>query len=327
MAQAPTSTALWYTGPSTAELRPEPLGPGSDGDVTVRMLWSGISRGTERLVFSGRIPSPEYAAMRAPFQSGNFPFPVKYGYCGVGNVVSGPPALLGRDVFVLHPHQTLFTVPADWAHPLPNGLPPRRAVLTANMETALNALWDSGIGAGDRIAVVGAGAVGLLVASLAARLPGASVTVIDLDTSRQPIVEALGCIFARPDTAPDDCDLAFHTSASAAGLRTALATLAIEGTVIEMSWFGSDEPAVPLGGAFHSRRLRLVSSQVGRLPPARAPRWTHARRLATGLRLLAEDPRLDALITGEVPFAALPDRLPDLLAPGAPGIVTAVRYD
>jgi threonine dehydrogenase-like Zn-dependent dehydrogenase len=265
--------------------------------------------------------------MRAPFQTGNFPFPVKYGYCGVGNVVNGPDTLLGRDVFVLHPHQTLFHVPAAAVNPLPDDLPLRRAVLTANMETAVNALWDSGASAGDRIAVVGAGAVGLLVASLAARLPGARVTVVDTNPARAALATALGCTFALPDAAPTDCDLAFHTSATAAGLRTALATLAVEGTVIEMSWFGTDDPSVPLGGAFHARRLRIVSSQVGRLPTARTPRWDHARRLALALRLLADDARLDALITAEVAFADLPARLPALLAPGADGIVTAVRYD
>lgn len=327
MSESNAAEALWFTAPGTAALRPEAERPAArDGEVLVRMLWSGISRGTERLVFEGRVPEHEYATMRAPFQSGAFPFPVKYGYCSVGVVVNGPPALTGRAVFCLHPHQTLFAVPEAAVQPLPEGLPLRRAVLAANTETALNGVWDSGAGPGDRIAVVGAGAVGLLVAAIAARLPGAEVTVVDVDAGRAALAQALGCRFAAPGDAPQDADIAFHCSATAAGLATALGTLGPEGTLVEMSWHGEGTTPVPLGGAFHSRRLRIVSSQVGSLPPARRPRWDYGRRLRTALRLLADDARLDALITGEVAFADLPAALPALLAPGAPGIATAVRY-
>ena len=328
MSESNAAEALWFTAPHTAVLQTEPVDPVvQEGSVLVRMRWSGISRGTERLVFEGRVPADEYATMRAPFQSGAFPFPVKYGYCAVGEIVKGPPAQTGRTVFCLHPHQTLFSVPAAAVHVLPEGLPARRAILTANTETALNGLWDSGVGPGDRIAVVGAGAVGLLVAALAARIPGTEVTVLDLDTGRAELAGALGCAFARPEAASVEADIAFHTSASAAGLATALGTLGPEGTLVEMSWHGEGLTPVPLGGAFHSRRLRLVSSQVGHIPPQRRPRWDYARRLRTALRLLAEDDRFDALITGEVAFRDLPAALPSLLAPGAPGIATAVRYD
>ena len=323
MVQTVDSRALWLDAPATAALRAAPVGAGA---VTVRMRWSGISRGTERLVFAGKVPPELYATMRAPFQSGDFPFPVKYGYNAVGEVVIGPADLLGRTVFVLHPHQTVFAVPAEAVRPLPADLPPRRAILAANMETALNALWDSGAGPGERIAVIGAGAVGLLVASLAARLPGAAVTVVDTNPDRAALAAALGCAFALPDEAPRDADMAFHASATAPGLRTALGTLGPEGTVIEMSWYGTEDVAVSLGGAFHVQRLRIVASQVGRLPPHRAPRWDHARRMQTALRLLADDPRLDVLITEEVAFDDLPARLGEILAPGAPGIATAVRY-
>jgi threonine dehydrogenase-like Zn-dependent dehydrogenase len=319
--------ALWFTAPRKAERRAESIAPGAEGTVTVRMRWSGISRGTERLVFEGRVPETDYATMRAPFQGGAFPFPVKYGYCAVGEVEQGPDNLRGRAVFALHPHQTRFVVPAAAVQPLPDGLPLRRAILTANMETALNAVWDSGAAPGDRIAVVGAGAVGLLTAALAARIPATRVTLIDVDEGRAPLATALGCAFALPSAAPADCDLAFHTSATAPGLATALGTLAMEGTCIEMSWHGAGLTPAPLGGAFHSRRLKLVSSQVGNLPPLRRPRWDYARRLGVALDLLATDPRLDALITGEVAFADLPERVGDILAPGAQGIATAVRYE
>ncbi|KAA2242378.1 zinc-dependent alcohol dehydrogenase [Salinarimonas soli] len=288
-------------------------------------MWTGVSRGTERLVFNGLVSGPERERMRAPLQEGEFPFPVKYGYCAVGIVEAGPPELLRRTVFCLHPHQERFNAPVTMLAPVPKGVPARRAVLAANMETALNALWDAGAGPGDRIAIVGAGVVGLLVAALAAGMPGAEVTVVDVDPAREAVARALGCDFRPPAEAPGGADLVVHASASAAGLALALACAGTEATVLEMSWYGSEAVATPLGLAFHSERLRLVSSQVGRVSPSRRIRWSHGRRLAKALALLA-DPRLDALITEEVPFADLAGALPRLLAPGAPGLCTAVRY-
>lgn len=324
MNEAIAARALWHVGPRQSEIRDCAVRPGP-GLVGVRTLWSGISRGTERLVFEGRVPDSERRRMRAPMQEGEFPFPVKYGYAAVGVVEHGPRSLVGRSVFALHPHQSYFVAPETFVTPLPDDLPPRRAILAANMETALNALWDSGATAGDRIAVVGAGALGLLTAALASRLPGVDVTLIDLNSESQAVAETLRVKFTTDPAAVAECDVAFHASASAGGLRTALDSLGDEGTLVEMSWHGSGETPVPLGGAFHARRLRIVSSQVGALPPARRPRWDHGRRMALAVRLLG-DAALDALITQETPFEALPERLPVLLAAGAPGVTTAVRY-
>ncbi|MGF1657926.1 MAG: zinc-binding alcohol dehydrogenase [Rubrimonas sp.] len=324
MNEAVAARALWHVGPRQSELRSCAARPGP-GLVGVRTLWSGISRGTERLVFEGRVPESERLRMRAPMQEGEFPFPVKYGYAAVGVVEHGPRSLVGRSVFALHPHQSFFVAPEANVTPLPDDLPPRRAILAANMETALNAVWDSGASAGDRIAVVGAGALGLLTAALLSRIPGADVTLIDLHSGPQAVAEAVGVKFTADANAVAECDLAFHTSATAAGLCTALDSLGEEGTLVEMSWHGAGETPVPLGGAFHARRLRILSSQVGALPPARRPRWTHARRMALAVRLL-RDPALDALITQEVAFEDLPARLPGILAPGARGVTTAVRY-
>jgi threonine dehydrogenase-like Zn-dependent dehydrogenase len=320
--------ALWYVAPGRAEWRPAGLRKPGPGEARVRMLWSGLSRGTERLVFSGRVPASEYLRMRAPMQEGDFPFPVKFGYCAVGIVeLADDPDFAGRRVFCLHPHQTAFVTRLDRLTLLPDGLPPRRAVLAANMETALNALWDSGAGPGDRIVVVGAGVVGLLVAFLAAGLPGAEVTVTDVDASRAGIARSLGADFAPPDALPAEsgADVVFHASASAAGLAAALAAGGLEARIVELSWYGEGGVPAPLGGAFHSRRLQLVSSQVGQVSPLHRPRWSHGRRLAKAVGLL-NDPRLDALMTDEVDFADLPGRLPALLAPGAPGLGTAIRY-
>lgn len=317
--------ALWYVARGRADLRAAALPARRDGMARVQTLWTALSRGTERLVFNGLVSGPERERMRAPLQEGEFPFPVKYGYCAVGRVEEGPPDLLGRAVFCLHPHQDRFDADPAWLAPVPDAVPARRAVLAANMETALNALWDSGAGPGDRIVVVGAGVVGLLVAVLCAGLPGAEVTLVDSDLSRDAIARHLGCRFAKPLDAPGGADVVFHASAHPAGLACALACAGREASVVEMSWYGDRMVEAPLGLAFHAERLRLVSSQVGQVSPGRRPRWSHARRLAKALDLLA-DPRLDALITEEVAFADLPAALPRLLAPGAPGLGTVVRY-
>jgi threonine dehydrogenase-like Zn-dependent dehydrogenase len=302
--RANASRALWIAGPGRAELRP---GSVPQGEVVVETAFSGISRGTEALVFAGRVPEPEWARMRCPLQEGSFPFPVKYGYAAVGRAVAGPAGLRGRDVFVLHPHQDRFAVPAAMCVPLPDGVAAERAVLAANMETALNVVWDVGAGPGDRVAVIGAGVVGALAGWLCAQAAGAEVTLVDVNPARAALAERLGCGFAKPGAAPEDCDVVIHASASAAGLATALATAGDEATVVEASWYGDRSPEVPLGGAFHSRRLRLRSSQVGRLPPDRAPRWTHRRRLEAALRLMRA-PALEALISGETAFDDLADR-------------------
>ncbi|MEY4985022.1 MAG: hypothetical protein RIR62_3288 [Pseudomonadota bacterium] len=297
-----TAQALWCVAAGRAEHRPATEGEGT----RFRALFSGISRGTERLVAAGRVPPSEWDRMRAPHQEGHFPFPVKYGYAMVAEALDGP--LAGQAVFALHPHQDRFRLPDAAVVPLPAPVPPARAILAANMETALNILWDSGAGAGDRIAVVGAGVVGALAGYLAARLPGAAVTLVDPEP-RADLARALGCAHALPDRARESAaggaDVVIHASATAAGLALALDLAGAEATVVEASWHGAGDTPVPLGGAFHSRRLRLVSSQVGSIPPARAPRWTHRRRLEVALSLLA-DPALDALISGETGFADLP---------------------
>ncbi len=304
--------ALWYSRPGQAEIRQENLAaPGAD-EVRVRARFGAISRGTEALVFGGRVPESEYGRMRAPFMAGAFPFPVKYGYATVGRIEDGPEALCGRLVFTLHPHQDLFNIPSSAAMPLPEDLPPQRAVLAANMETALNAVWDAAPGPADRIAVVGAGVVGSLVAYLCGRLPGAEVTLVDINPARAELARALGVGFAGPETAKGDCDLVVHASGRADGLDTALALAGDEATVLELSWYGDAPVTASFGGAFHSRRLRLVSSQVGQIAPSHRPRWTHGRRLAAALGLLA-DARLDALLAPAVTFHDLAQRLPDIL--------------
>jgi NADPH:quinone reductase-like Zn-dependent oxidoreductase len=315
------ATALWTLQAETLGLQSEPLPERAEGNVRCRALYSAISRGTESLVFRGLVPASEWQRMRAPFQSGDFPFPVKYGYQIVAEVLEGPLAQ-GTRVFTLHPHQDVFDVPAHMARPLPDALPSRRAVLAANMETALNALWDSAAAPGNRIAVIGAGIVGLLVAHLASQLPGADVTLVDVDPGKAAIAASLGLTFAA--TAPADCDQVFHVSGHPSGLASAMNAAGMEATIIELSWYGDAAVAAPLGGAFHSRRLKLISSQVGQIAPSHRPRWDYARRLGKALDLLLDD-RLDQLLEADMAFLQTPQLLPPVLAkPGA--LAQVIRY-
>lgn len=299
--------ALWIKDAGLACHAPARLGAG----YLYAARYSGISRGTERLVLAGAVPAAERARMRAPHQEGEFPFPVKYGYSMVAEGVDGPHA--GKAVFALFPHQDRFRLPEDDVLPLPSGLDPRRAVLAANMETALNIVWDSGASAGDRVAVIGAGVVGALVAYLCARLPGADVALCDLDAGRAPLAASFGCDFVLPAGLAAEYDVIVNASASSSGLAQALEHTGPGGTVVEASWHGENTVVLPLGGRFHSQRLRLVSSQVGGLPQDRVPRWTYRRRLAKALELLRDD-RLDALLSGESSFATLPDDYAKIIA-------------
>jgi len=307
--------AFWVTGPGQGRIGPAHKNVSDDSDsgedtVLVRTLYSGVSRGTESLVFSNQVPESEFQSMRAPFQEGEFPFPVKYGYANVGRVMDGPQELQGRSVFCLFPHQQSYRVPASAVNLLPDGLPEERAVLAANMETAVNGLWDAAPKVGERIAVVGLGVVGCLVAWLANQIPGTRVTAIDVYSGRRDTAEALGLDFATSMRA-DDHDLVVHASGHPAGLATALSLCGPEARVIEMSWYGEQAVPAPLGRAFHSRRLTLRSSQVGNFNPEQRPRWTYGDRMQLALRLLC-DPQLDCLISGESPFQELPQVMASL---------------
>ncbi len=320
------ASAFWLRSPGTGEIRPVTLPtPGTD-EVLVRTRYSGISRGTETLVFQGGVPASQYTTMRAPFQEGDFPGPVKYGYLNVGVVEQGPPALLGRTVFCLYPHQTAYVVPASAVLPVPDEVPPMRAVLAGTLETAVNALWDAAPLVGDRVSVVGAGMVGCCVAALLARFPGVRVELVDADPDRARVAAALGVGFALPAAATGGRDLVVHASAAPGGLQRSLELLAPEGTVIELSWYGDRAVRLPLGGPFHAGRLTIRSSQVGTVSPARAARRSFADRLGLALELL-RDPVFDLLITGRSRFPELPEVLPRLAAGTLPALCHLITYD
>jgi threonine dehydrogenase-like Zn-dependent dehydrogenase len=317
--------AFWITAPGTGEIRPVPLPAPGPGEIRIETLYTGISRGTESRVFRGEVPPSQYQAMRAPFQEGDFPAPVKYGYCNVGRVAAGPEALFGQTVFCLYPHQTRYVVPAAVVTAVPPSVPPGRAILAANMETALNGLWDAAPRLGDRITVIGAGTVGCLVARLAGRLPGCTVQLVDIDPARSGIAARLGVDFALPEHAESERDLVIHASGHPAGLVAALHLAGFEAQVLELSWFGTQPVCLPLGEAFHSKRLRIHSSQVGAVATAQRSRWTHRRRMETALRLL-NDPVLDHLITGDTPFSDLPRTLAELSRSSAGALCHRIVY-
>lgn len=317
--------ALWHIAPGNSQLQIETLLPLRDGLARVTTLYSGISRGTERLVHSGAVPRSQWQTMRAPMQAGEFSFPVKYGYSTVGRVTDGDRDHVGRTVFCLHPHQDYFDAPLTALATIPDHIPPRRATLAANMETALNAAWDAAIAPGDRIAVVGAGVVGLLTARIAARMPGTDVTIIDTNTNRSDLAAAMGARFATPGDAPGQCDCIFHTSATAAGLQTAIGAAATEATIVEMSWYGDQAITVSLGGSVHSGRLRIVSSQVGSVAPSHRARWTYARRLQKAVDLL-DDEVLDMLVTDTISFEDAPNVLPRILDKDYLDLPPVIRY-
>ena len=319
-----SARAFWVTAPGVGELRPAEVAAPGPSEVLVRTLYSGISRGTESLVFEGRVPPALHETMRGPNQEGELSLPVKYGYAAVGRVMDGRDP--GRVVFCLHPHQTAFVVSEDAVHDIPGDVPPRRGVLAANMETALNAVWDARLSPGDRAVIVGAGAVGCLTARLAARVPGCEVTLVDIDERREPVAEALGVTFASPDLARGGADVVFHSSASSEGLQRSIDLAGPDATVVETSWFGDREVTLALGGNFHPGRVRIVASQVGTLPPHQPPRrWTYRRRMSVALRLLADD-ALDVLLTGESSFDDLPDTMRELASPAGPVLCHRICY-
>ncbi|BCT74313.1 dehydrogenase [Sinomonas cyclohexanicum] len=329
------ATAYWTTGPYCGELRHEPLAPLREGDALVRTLYSGHSRGTENLVHAGNVPARVAKLMEAPHQEGHFPAPVKYGYLSVGVVEAGPGDLVGRTVFCLYPHQDRYVVPVGDLTAVPDGVPPRRAILAGAVETAVNALWEAGPRIGDRVAVVGCGLIGGSVAALLRRFPLERLQAVDRDPSRVELAAALGVPFVLPEDAAEDCDIVFHASATSAGLTRSLEIAGDDGEVIELSWYGSGDVSVPLGADFHARRLALRASQVGQVARPRQARRTTAQRLALALGLL-RDPVFDAFLGTPSDFADLPatmDRLagdtgraPAGPSGASPGLCHLIRY-
>jgi len=319
------ATAYWTVRPGRGELRTEDLPEPQDGEALVRALYSGISRGTELLVHHGQVPDSVADTMRAPHQDGDFPAPVKYGYLSVGVVEQGPDDWKGRTVFCLHPHQDHYVVPVGGLTRVPDGVPPRRAVLTGMVETALNALWEAGPRLGDRVAVVGGGLLGGTLATLLTKFPLGRLELVDVDPAKKRIATALGVDFAHPNDAQPDCDIVFHCSATSDGLQRSLQLAGDEAEIIELSWYGDNPVHVPLGEDFHARRLSIIASQVAVVAKARRHRRSTQERLETAVGLL-EDPAFDLFLSQDTSFAELPQTMEKLAEDGGGSACHVVSY-
>ncbi len=318
--------SFWIVEPGRGEIRSTPCSELKVDEVRVRTLYTALSLGTERLIFQGRVPKSQYEAMRAPYQEGSFPGPLKYGYCNVGVVEDGPSDIKGRTVFCLYPHQDTFVVPADAVLPLPNTLSPKRAVLAANMETAINGLWDAGSLLGCRIAVLGAGVVGCMMAVLASRIPGTNVHLLDIDPSKANVANKLGVAFAAPDQHRGNADIVLEATGATGGLETALDLAGYEANVVVMSWYGNAKVPLSLGGNFHSRRLKITSSQVSAVAPSHRARWSSRDRLKLALDIL-QDEIFDNLLTGSSRFEDLPETLAALSSDPNGALCHVVGYN
>jgi Zn-dependent alcohol dehydrogenase len=321
-----SAQAFWLREPGFGEILDGEVRDPRVGEVLIKTLHSGISRGTESVVFHGLVPPEQHDLMRAPFQVGDFSGPIKYGYLNVGRIEEGPEELLGRLVFCLYPHQSLFVVPASAVTVVPVGVPASRAVLAGTVETAINALWDAAPLIGARVTVIGAGMVGCCIARLLRGIPGVDVSLVDVDSTRAEVAAALEVEFALPEAATGERDLVIHASATSAGLQLSLDLLAAEGTAVELSWYGDREVQVSLGATFHSRRLSLRASQVSTISPAMLGRRTSADRLALALELL-KDPAFDSVITGHSPFHELPEVMSRLASGDLPAICHVIDYE
>ena len=294
--------ALWHTSPTTSTIQ-EVITGAEPGYCTVQSQYSLVSTGTERLVATGNVPTSLHESMKVPYLEGSFSFPIKYGYSLVGRVTQGPLDWPGKLVHLLHPHQTACSVRSSDLFIVPKEVPPLRATLASNLETALTALWDAQVMVGDKVLVVGFGMIGALVARLLQGIPAVSLYVYDTDPRRVMMAEQAG--FTLAASALDDFDIAFHSSSSEAGLQTSIDAVGTEGKVIELSWYGTQPVQVHLGGSFHQQRKQLISSQVSSLPVHRRARWNFRRRKEVVFELLKND-AFDQHITEVVSFEQLP---------------------
>ena len=316
--------AFWLAAGGRGLIRAEALpDPPADWCV-VKTRFSAVSPGTERLVALGRVPVSLREEMRCPYMGGHFPFPVKYGYSLVGEVVSGPADLRGRAVHVLHPHQDICVVRREDVRPLPAGLPAERATLASNLETAVTAVWDSGAVLGERALVVGFGIVGSLIARLLSLSPGIDLEIVEPRRDRRMLAERMG-FKAFPEPGPGAFDLAFDAGGTPAGLQAAIDRVGVEGRVVAVSWFGARPVPLVLGGSFHSRRKRIVASQVSRIPGFLAPRWDVRRRTELVFRLL-DRPEFDLHLSPPIPFSGLPELFRALRRRSPAGLGPLIAY-
>lgn len=294
----PSSRSLWHIDAGHSEIRSQNLDP-LPGQILLQSLYSLISLGTEKTIALGGVPGNVYDKMKVPYMEGSFSLPVKYGYSLVARSEEG------QCYHLMHPHQDLVSVNPESLTPVPPGIPPSRAVLVSNMETALTAYWDAGPLKDEKIMIAGFGLIGALTALLL-RLKGfQDITVYEPDATRTGLARRLGFHTGDPGFDPGPFDLAFHSSGNASGLQHCLEVMGPEGRILELSWYGRQKITLGLGEHFHINRLRIIASQVSSIPRNLQGAWNFAKRKQEVLSLLA-DPCWDRLEIEEVPFETSP---------------------
>jgi len=317
------TNTLWHLSKSQSAILSINQTKRKETDVEIKSLYSLISTGTERLVAAGQVPISLHQKMRVPYMKGHFTFPLKYGYSLVGEVQSEG-AWQGQLVHLMHPHQDRLWVEEAALTLIPKGLSPKVATLASNMETALNAVWDSQVTVGDRVVIIGFGMIGALVTRLLSLLPAVQVYVVEVNEYRQELVQEMG--FNLLPKGMQDFDCSFHTSASSSGLQQAIDLVGEEGTIIELSWYGARETTVQLGGNFHYQRKRIISSQVGQISSTKIARWTYKRRKKLVFDLL-KNPVFEAHLTQELSLSEAPAFFEQLRTGELPnGLGWVIRY-
>ncbi|MEN0004557.1 MAG: zinc-binding alcohol dehydrogenase [Bacteroidota bacterium] len=321
--QSTHSNALWHLSSSTSSLLSSAIPAPKEGQCLVKSEFSLISLGTERLVASGAVPVDLHQNMRVPYMEGSFELPVKYGYSLVGQVVTQGYPLSGKKVHLMHPHQSYCIVEAEALTLIPEKVPIRRAVLASNLETAVNAVWDSQVQIGDRVLVVGFGMIGALTALLLQQIAGVEVYIAERLPQRRALAQQLDFQLLAEET---DFDITFHTSSSSSGLQMAIDRLGYEGTSVELSWYGTKEVSMQLGASFHQQRKRLIASQVGQVPGSKQNRWDYRRRKQLVFQLLQQE-KFDQLLTHEISLSEAPALFGKLREGTLEGIGWTIKYD
>ena len=255
--------------------------------VLVKTLYSGISKGTENLVARGKIHKSQFKIMRCPFQDGNFSFPIKYGYINIGEIIDGPISLTGKKIFTLFPHQTVFEISTKNINLIKNKNA-KKYLLTANMETAVNIFWDSQAKKNDRILIVGLGSVGLLTAYFFKLKGYKNLYVSDVNLSKKSIAKKLNLNFIHYNKI-NNLDCIINTTSNYDVLNNSFTKLNLDGKIIEASWYGEKVGKLNLGNEFHSKRLRIISSQVSNIPLHMQKKHNYRSRLKIAINALNDD--------------------------------------
>ena len=312
--------ALFHTAPRSVEIKTVPTPRPAAGEVIVSTQFSGISSGTESLVYRGEVSEDTALDDTIGALGGAFRYPFAYGYACVGKAADS-----GQAVFAFHPHQDIFAARTSDLIPLP-AVDPAPATLFPLVETALQVTLDAGTGYRDRVIVLGAGVLGLLTALLLQR-SGQRPLLAEPQAWRRGLAASLGVPAAAPEElGKQEVSLVIDASGSPDAPASALGMLAHEGTLLVASWFGAKPVVLPLGGAFHRRRLTIRSTQVSTVPARLGATWTRPRRRLEAAELMPELP-LSELCTHVFPFTKAADAF-RAVDEGTPGLMHAVlRYE